>query len=119
MYCVTSEELANHLAFLQIDLSDPDFHRLAVQSSAGILEGYRRLLREAIEAGELRRCDTRRLARALSSMGGGALISWAIVREGKADAWVRADIEMLLEPYRVAARESAVARPAGTRKRKS
>ena len=29
----TPEELSNHLAFFQIDLTDPDFHRLAVKPS--------------------------------------------------------------------------------------
>ena len=43
-YLDTPEEVANSLAFLQMDLSDPDFHRLMVISSRKMLEGYRRLL---------------------------------------------------------------------------
>ena len=58
-YLDTPEEVANSLAFLQMDLSDPDFHRLMVINSRKMLEGYRRLLREAVEAGELVECDTR------------------------------------------------------------
>ncbi len=65
-YLDTPEEMANHLAFLQMDRSDPDFHRLMVISSKKQLEGYRRLVQEAIDAGELVECDTQRLVRAIS-----------------------------------------------------
>lgn len=100
----TPEEMANHLAFLQIDLRDPAFYRLMLENSTRILDGYRRLLDEAIAAGELVRCDTRRLARAVGSMAGGSLIAWAVLREGTAEAFVRRDVEMLLLPYRAPSR---------------
>ena len=99
-YLDTPEEVANSLAFLQMDLSDPDFHRLMVINSRRMLEGYRRLLREAVEAGELVECDTQRLARAISAVCGGSLIGWAVFRQGTAVAWVRADVDTVLEPYR-------------------
>ena len=94
------EEMANHLAFLQIDLSDPDFHRLAVEMTRGNLAGYRALLDEAVAAGELIPCHTTRLSFVIDAIAGGALISWAILREGTSEAWVREDLETLLEPYR-------------------
>jgi len=94
------EEMANSLAFLQIDLSDPDFHRLILESSRRSLEGYRALLDEAVAAGELEPCDTPRLARAVASLSGGSMISWAILREGTAEEWARADLETLLAPHR-------------------
>ncbi len=94
------EELANHLAFLQIDLTDPDFHRLTLDMSRRTIAGYRTLLQEAVEAGELRRCDTARLARAVSAVSGGSLINWAIHREGPPGKWVKADLATLLDPYR-------------------
>jgi AcrR family transcriptional regulator len=113
-YFDTPEEVANHLSFLQMDLSDPDFHRLMVISSKKTLEGYRRLLREAVDAGELVECDTHRLARAISAICGGSLISWAVFRRGTAVSWVREDIDAVLGPYRPRARRSARAatRPA-------
>ena len=53
---VTSPEtLANHLAFLQIDLSDPEFHQLALAYTTTVREEIKRLLDAAVEAGELRR----------------------------------------------------------------
>ena len=98
--CETPEALANSLAFLEIDLTDPDFHRLALEHSRLTLAGYRQLLDEAIAAGELRPCNTTRLARALHALAGGSMLAWAIARKGKVAAWVRRDIEMLLAPYR-------------------
>jgi AcrR family transcriptional regulator len=98
----TAEEMANHLAFLQIDLCDPDFHRLTLESSRRILAGYRALLDEAVAARALVRCDTTRLSRAVGALAGGSLIAWAIHREGTAEDWVRADLAALLDPYRPA-----------------
>lgn len=97
----TPEEMANHLAFLQIDLSDPEFHRLALDNNTRILAGYRALLDEAVTAGELAACDTGRLARAVGAISGGSLIGWAIERDGAVVAYVRRDLETLLAPYRL------------------
>jgi AcrR family transcriptional regulator len=94
------ESLANHLAFLQIDLSDDDFHRLALASHRKNLDGYRALLDDAVAGGELVPCDTVRLARAVSAVSGGSLIGWAIQREGSVVEHVRQDLRTLLEPLR-------------------
>ena len=101
-YVQTPEEVANHLAYLQIDLSDPDFYALMKENSARIEAGYRRLLNEAVQAGELEPCDTGRLARAVGAMVTGSLLGWAIDRRGTAEAFVRADLAMLLDRYRAA-----------------
>ena len=95
----TPEELANNLAFFQIDLSDPEFHRLALEHSRRVRAGYRALLDEAMEAGELRSCDTEALASALQGIAAGSLLNWAIHRTGPLVAFVRADIGTLLKPY--------------------
>ena len=118
-YFDTPEEVANHLAFLQMDLSDPDFHRLMVISSRKTLEGYRRLLREAVDAGELAQCDTQRLARAITAICGGSLIQWAVFKQGTAVSWVREDVDAVLEPYQPRARRSARASNRPARKRSS
>jgi AcrR family transcriptional regulator len=95
----TPEELANSLAYLQIDLSDPDFHKHILDGSRAAHRGYRALLDAAVRAGELVPCDTERLARAVDAMAGGSLIGWAIHRKGRAEAWVRKDLETLLGAY--------------------
>jgi len=96
----TPEELANSLAFLQIDITDPEFHANTLEMSRKHVAGYRALLKDAVAAGELRPHDTARMARAINSLAGGSLISWAILREGTAERWVRRDVETLLAPYR-------------------
>ena len=97
------EEMANHLAFLQIDVSDPEYHRYMLELSQRTEVGYRTLLDAAIAAKELRACDTTRLARAIGAMIGGSLIGWAVFRQGTAESWVRRDLDTLIAPYRVTA----------------
>ncbi len=96
----TPEELSNHLAFLQIDLTDPDFHELALTTALANRQGIVELLDEAIAAGELRECDTDRLSVAVDAIAGGALINWAIHREGTAREAIGDALETLLGPYR-------------------
>lgn len=96
----TPESLTNNLAFLQIDLADPEFHRLALAHAKQFREEIRKFLDEAVESGELRKCPTGRLANAVQGMIGGSMLNWAIHRSGKAEAWIMADIETLLRPYR-------------------
>jgi hypothetical protein len=71
-----------------------------LQNSIRIEAGYRALLDEAVAAGELKACDTRRLARAVGAMSGGSLIGWAVHRRGTAKAWVRGDLTTLLDPHK-------------------
>jgi AcrR family transcriptional regulator len=108
--CETPEALANNLAFLEIDLTDPDFHRLALANSRAMMAGYRALLDEAVAAGELVRCDTARLVRALCAMSSGSMLNWAILREGTVTEWLRGDIETLLGPLRKARRRKKAKR---------
>lgn len=96
----TPEELSNHLAFLQIDLTDPDFHELALANALTNRKGIVELLDEAMAAGELRECDTDRLSVAVDAIAGGALINWAIYREGTAREAIHDALETLLGPYR-------------------
>jgi AcrR family transcriptional regulator len=111
------QELANGLAFLQLDVSDPDFHRLAVKNSRRMLAGYKALLDEAVTVGELAPCDTAHLARTVGAVSGGSLIAWAIMRDGPAEHWVREDLMMLLAPYRPRAEPPAVELPPAPAKR--
>jgi AcrR family transcriptional regulator len=100
----TPAEISNTLAFLQIDLTDPAFHRLALKSSGAVHAGIRALVKDAIAAGELSRCHADRLAHALQAAMNGSLLNWAIHRDGTLQAWIRRDIETVLAPYVVAKR---------------
>ena len=96
----TPAELANHLALLQIDLSDPDFHRHALDQARAVRREIRALLDAAVVAGEVVACDTACLARAVQATYNGALVTWAIFREGMVADWLGEELDSLLRPYR-------------------
>jgi hypothetical protein len=93
--------LARNLAYLQIDLADPDFRdQLAVQAKA-TRAGLVDLLTAAVAAGELRRTtDVASLARTVEAMVSGSLMTWAFYSdEGPAERWIRDDVNAVLAPY--------------------
>ena len=94
------EALSNNLAFLQVDLSDPEFHRHALAHARAMRAEIQALLDAAVMVGDLAPCDTARLARAVQATYNGALVTWAIYREGTIADWLRDELETLLRPYR-------------------
>ena len=96
----TPEALANHLAFLQMDLADPEFHALALDDAMHVRERIEALLRRATAAGELEGADPAELARSLQVTFNGALVSWAIERDGALSDYLRRELEARLAPYR-------------------
>jgi len=93
------EVLANHLAFLQIDLVDPDFHKLALAHARAMRADVTTLLDEAVAARELAPCDTGRLASAVCAMMNGSLLQWAIDRDGTVGDRMQRDLDTLLRPF--------------------
>ena len=92
--------LARNLAYLQIDLSDPDFRRLLAVQGHRTREALRELLDEAVAAGELRPgADTTRLVRTVEVAVNGALLTWAFYQEGKAERFLREAVDAVLRPY--------------------
>jgi AcrR family transcriptional regulator len=100
-FAPTPEAMANGLAYLQIDLTDPEFHAITLAQFLAIRQETRKLLEEAVAARELRKCDTEQLARLIQHLNGGAMLSWAVYREGSVASWVRRELESLLGPYRL------------------
>jgi AcrR family transcriptional regulator len=92
--------LAHHLAYLQLDLTDPDLHKhVRAQASATRL-ALRGLLEEAVLAGELAPdVDTAALARAVEVTLSGSLLTWAFYQDGPAVSCVRQDLDVLLGRY--------------------
>jgi AcrR family transcriptional regulator len=95
----TPAEVANNLAFLQIDLGDADFHRPALAASEGMRAGIRALVRDAIKAGELRKLDAGRLASALHATLNGSMLTWTVHRQGSMTAWIARDLRAVLTPH--------------------
>jgi AcrR family transcriptional regulator len=99
-FATTPEALANHLALFQIDLREPDFHRLARDHADGMRREIQALLDGAVAAGELPASDTARLARAVQVTFNGSLLVWAVARKGRVQDWVAEDLDYLLRPGR-------------------
>jgi AcrR family transcriptional regulator len=92
--------LARSLAYLQIDLTDPDFRRHLVKQARTTRAGLRRLVEAASEAGELvPNVKPAELARMIEAVLSGSMLTWAFYREGTAAQWMRADLEAILRPH--------------------
>jgi AcrR family transcriptional regulator len=98
-FAPTPEAVANGLAYLQIDLTDPDFHAITLAQFRAIRDETKKLLDEAVSARELQPCDTLALARLIQQTNDGAMLSWAVYREGSLAAWVRRELTALLASY--------------------
>jgi hypothetical protein len=102
-FASTPEAMANGLAYLQIDLIDPEFHAITLAQFTAIRNETRKLLDDAVAADELKPCDTDDLARLIQQVNGGAMLDWAVYRKGSLAAWLRRSLEGLLAPYRLGA----------------
>jgi hypothetical protein len=92
--------LARNLAYLQIDMTDPDFRRHLAKQARATREGLRRLVQAALEAEELApQVKPAGLARTIETVLSGSLITWGFYREGTAAKWMRADLDAVLGPW--------------------
>ena len=91
---------ARNFAYLQIDLTDPEFRRHLVKHAKATRDELETLIREAIDARELiTATNARQLARAIEAVVNGSMLSWAIYQEGSASKWMRHDLDAVLKPY--------------------
>lgn len=91
------ERFANHLAFLCMDLADPQLreHALAVHKAQG--RAIETLLAEAVSKGELRAgTDTAALAGSVQAIIAGAGLTWALDRQGALPQRLQREISSLL-----------------------
>ena len=94
------EELANHLTFLHMDLTDPEFHEHARAHAEAMVGEIASLVAEAVDAGELTGgVDVDRLARAVHVAYNGSLIAWALTGDGPLADTVHTNLDTLLTPY--------------------
>jgi AcrR family transcriptional regulator len=92
--------LARNFAYLQIDLTDPDFRRHLAKQALATRQELRKLVREAVDAGELvPETNASQLARTIEAIVSGSMMSWAFYRQGPAAKWMRRDLDAILKPY--------------------
>jgi AcrR family transcriptional regulator len=115
----TPGALAHNLGYLQVDLTDPDFHRHTRAMAVATAISLRELLDAAVVAGELTPVtDTAGLTRLVQAILSGSLISWAFYRDGTAEDWVLEDLESVLGPHMRPTGGSRPARRAGNSQRR-
>jgi len=94
------EALARNLAYLQIDLIDPDFRAPLVENARATRAELEALITEAVGKKELvRDVDARSLARTVETIVSGALLTWAVHREGTAASWIVRELDSAIAPY--------------------
>jgi AcrR family transcriptional regulator len=96
----TPETFANHLAFLCMDLTDPQLHEHALVIHEAQRAAIRSLLDEAVARADLRAdTDTAVLAGSAQAIIAGAGLSWALDRQGTLPQRLRHEIRALLSPH--------------------
>ena len=81
-FAATPECMANHLAYLQIDLTDPEFREVLLAQFVTSRDETKKLLDDAVAARELKPCDTASLAQLIQQVDGGCMLDWAVYRKG-------------------------------------
>lgn len=103
------QELANMFAFYLSDLGDPDFRALAADNSRKAIDGFKRMLDDAVAAGELTESyiDTYQLATTIYSLMMGTLMTWTVSGEGSYRQKIRSELDVLLRPFRRGPRKAS------------
>jgi AcrR family transcriptional regulator len=97
----TPETFANHLAFLCIDLTDPEFRPFALTIHQAQNRAVEALLTQAVQAGDLRPgTDVAALGRSVQAIAAGAGLVWALDREGSLEQRLRQALDSVLAPHR-------------------
>jgi AcrR family transcriptional regulator len=92
--------VARNLAWLQVDLTDPDFRRHLVTHARATRAGLRGLIAAAVAAGELAPAtDAAGLARTVEAVLSGSIFGWALYQRGTAVRWLREDLDAVLAPH--------------------
>ncbi|HSJ42495.1 MAG TPA: TetR family transcriptional regulator C-terminal domain-containing protein, partial [Xanthobacteraceae bacterium] len=91
---------ARNFAYLQIDLTDPDFRKHMATHARETRKQLQALIEEAVDARELKpSTQPKQLARTIEAVVSGSMLSWAFFQEGSAQKWMRQDLDAVLKPY--------------------
>jgi AcrR family transcriptional regulator len=105
---ITRDGLANNLAFLQMDLTDPELRPHAVAHSRALRAGIAALVADAVQARLLVAATLpQTLAADLWASYCGAMVTWAIDGTGTLPDWIAEHLERILAPHRTHAKETA------------
>ena len=88
-----ADALVNHLGVLQEELADPPRRAIVARQA----RGFRGALADALRREEDPPEDAEALARTLHTTWNGSLVTWAMVREGPLDAWLRRDLAAVMD----------------------
>lgn len=92
--------IANNLAFLHLDLTDPELGAHAAKQSRRLRRAIARLVEEAIDSGEIEPADPSELADTLYTVYNGALVGWAIDGRGSLERWLSERLDRVLGHHR-------------------
>lgn len=116
----TPDALSRNLAYLQVDLTDPEFRAHLQRNARATRAEIEALVRLAVAEGLLRRdLDPARLARTIEAVISGSLMTWACYRQGSAAAWIRRDLDAVLRPHLSAGAGSTAPASGRTRRRQA
>ena len=83
-----TDAIANHLALLHLDLTDPELGAHAAKQNRLLRRAITQLLNEAISDGEISPTDAAELADTVYTVYNGALVTWAIDGTGSLTRWL-------------------------------
>lgn len=95
----TSAEFGNHLAFLLLDLTDPQFQQISRDYASAVEQAIGEVLAAAHTAGEIAHGDLAELPRAIHAAYNGAMVTWGMHGRGSPAEQVRTQLTVLLDPY--------------------
>lgn len=97
----TPDEMANSVSLLQIALADSEFHASTRNGAERVQKRVTHRLQEAVSTRELRPdTDVGALAALIEVTYHGAMIAWAIHRDGSLTDFMKLQFGHLLRPYR-------------------
>ena len=97
----TPEGLAHNLAFLQMDLTDPELRTHAVAQSRRLRVEIAALVTEAVRSGQLAAATSpETLAADLYATYCGAMLTWAVDGRGELPGWLGEHLDRTIAPHR-------------------
>lgn len=99
--------LANHLAFLQVELASPACRAFLERRQSALRDGIRARLDAALSRGEIVHADVERLAALIQATMTGTQICWLLTADGPLSEQVAENIRALLRPYQPRTRQPA------------